>query len=113
MKKTYLLLASGDKNYLNELGIENTMGINESNIEEIAPRLLEKLGYSYSEYDCPNKECDWYEDCKIIKWLWFFDGQDINFIEKNRLKDYCSMKKAINGGLFDGIMEKMKRMQAN
>lgn len=98
------LYASGDKNYLNELDIENTIGITESNVEEIAPLLLKKLERSYNEYDCPNKECDWYEDCKIIKWLWFFDGKDITLTEKNRLNDYCSMKKAINGGLYDGIM---------
>ena len=68
------LYPGGDKNYLNELDIENTIGINEYNVEEIAPLLLERLGNSYSEYDCPDKKCDWYEDCKIIKWLWFYDG---------------------------------------
>ena len=107
------LYASGDKNYLNELDIENTIGINEYNIEEIAPLLFKKLENSYREYDCPKKDCDWYEDCKIIKWLWFFDGQDINYIDKNRLKDYCAMKMAINGGLFDGIMEKKHSLQIN
>lgn len=104
------LYASGDKNYLNELDIENTIGINESNAEEIAPLLLKKLENSYNQYDCPNNQCDWYEDCKIIKWLWFFDGESITNTGTNRLKDYCLMKKAINGGLFDGIMEKNQEL---
>ena len=103
------LYASGEKNYLNELDIENTIGINQSNVEEIAPVLFEKLGKSYKKYDCPNMECDWYEDCKIIKWLWFFDGENNNLTGKNHLKDYCSMKKAINNGLYDGITEKIKK----
>ncbi len=99
------LYAGGDKNYLTELDIENNIGINPYNIDEIAPLLVKKLETNYTVYECPNKECDWYEDCKVIKWIWFFDGAKINREGVNHIKDYCAMKKAINGALFDGIME--------
>ena len=101
------LYAGGDKNYLNELDIENTIGINNSNIDTTALLLFEKLETSYNEYNCIHSDCDWYEDCKIIKWLWFFDGTKINHSESNRINDYCEMKKCINGALYDGITEKL------
>lgn len=105
------LYASGDKNYLNELDIENTIGITDTNVKEIAPMLMQKLEKSYRKYDCGNKACDWYQDCKVIKWLWFLDDQKSSSLKGRRLEDYCSMKKAINQGLYDGIVKNRESLQ--
>ena len=102
------LYASGSKNYLNELDIENTLKINQDNIEVMAPKLFQKLEGSYKEYECKNKKCEWYDDCKIIKWLWFLDKDGNGISDNNNIKSYCAIKKAINSGLLDGIVEKSK-----
>lgn len=96
------LYANNQKNYLSELDLENSINVNDTNSGDVAKSLFEKLGKSYKENPCENKECDWYEDCRIIKWLWFYPNENIN--TKQKLLDYCKFKKVINTALYDGII---------
>jgi len=77
----------------------------------VANKLVNQLSNSYRNYDCKNSSCDLYDDCKIIKWLWFYDGTKLTLDEnKNRIKAYCKMKKVINSGLYDGIIENQENI---
>lgn len=97
------LYANNEKNYLSELDLENSLQINDKNISDVAKKMFKKLDKSYIENPCKNKECDWYEDCRLIKWLWFYPNKDVN--ENQKLLDYCRFKNVINNALYDGIME--------
>lgn len=102
------LYANDQKHYLTELDLENSIGITTNNIEEIAGNLYRKLNDSYFPNPCQDKQCDWYEDCRIIKWLWLYTHDNQNLTVDQKLKDFCNMKKAINTGLFEGIMKNQK-----
>ncbi len=99
------LYANGQRNFLSELDIENSIGISKENIEEIASKMFSKLNKSYQLNPCKNEECDWYNDCKIIKWLWFYPTDTLSREEK--LNDFCRFKKVINNALYDGITQKI------
>lgn len=97
------LYANGTNNYLSELDLENRIGINNTNTTEVASKMFNKLNNSYKDNPCNEVTCDWYEDCKIIKWLWFNETKNVTVNQK--LNDYCRFKKAVNNALFDGISE--------
>lgn len=97
------LYANGQKNYVTELDIDNIIRVNSNNIEDVSLKLFSKLSKSYKSNPCTKEDCDWYQDCKIIKWLWF---QPVNNITtEQKLNDYCRMKKVINRALYEGIMD--------
>lgn len=97
------LYANNQKNYLSELDLENSIGITKDNIESVAENMFKKLQLSYRPNPCQNTTCDWYEDCRIIKWLWLYTYDNPNMSTSKKLKDFCNMKKAINTGLLEGI----------
>lgn len=97
------LYANNQKNYLSELDLENSIGINKDNIVEVAENMFGKLKSSYQKNPCANDKCDWYEDCRIIKWLWLYTYDNPKMTVEKKLKDFCNMKKAINVGLLEGI----------
>lgn len=96
------LYANNQRNYLNELALENSLNINSSNIAEVATKLFDKLSLSYQKNPCTDTKCEWYNDCRIIKWLWFYPTPGVDSDQK--LKDYCRFKKVINNALYDGII---------
>lgn len=98
------LYAQGHNNYLSELDLENKYRIKGGDIKLEAEKLYDKLGKSYCKNPCEDKKCEWYDDCRIIKWLWTkqFPGSSINAEQK--LKDFCRLKKTINSALYDGIL---------
>lgn len=97
------LYANNQKNYLSELDIENSIGITNDNIESVAKNMFLKLNRSYIKNPCRDSECEWFEDCKFIKWLWLYTYND-NISLEQKLDAFCRMRKALNKGLFDGIM---------
>lgn len=102
------LYANNQKNYMTELDLENSIEISDTNASEVADRLYNKLHASYQPNPCENKTCDWYDDCRIIKWLWLYTYNNPNMSVEQKLKSFCELKKAINNGLYDGIMEQEK-----
>lgn len=99
------LYAQGYNNYLSELDLENTINVTDKNTKLAAEKLINKLNSSYRPNPCQNKECNWYDDCRIVKWLWVEQVPGSNIKKEQKLKDYCRMKKTINSALYDGIME--------
>lgn len=99
------LYANGMNNYLTELDLENSININNNNINEVVQGLLSKLQSSYRPNPCNNKECDWYDDCRIIKWLWLYNYNSKIISVEDKLNAFCSLKKTINSALYDGISE--------
>lgn len=100
--------ANGEKNFLSELDLENSLNVSEGNIDEIAERLYQKLGKSYVNNPCQDKSCPWYDDCRKIKWLWFHDSDKVT--AEKRLEDFCRMKKVLNDSIYNGIMKKSKEL---
>lgn len=98
------LYANDQKNYLSELDLENTIHINSENIKDVANGLYSKLHKSYLKNPCENSSCDWYEDCRIIKWLWFYTYNNPHMTSEEKLKSYCEFKKSLNTGLYEGIL---------
>ncbi|WP_028983450.1 radical SAM protein [Sporolactobacillus terrae] len=100
--------ANGEKNFLSELDLENSLNVNEGNIDEIAERLYQKLGKSYVNNPCEDKDCPWYNDCRQVKWLWFHDSNTVT--GENRIKDFCRMKKVLNEAIYVGITKKASEL---
>ena len=98
------LYAQGHDNYLSELDLENTIGITQNNIPLAAENLFAKLNKSYRPNPCTEKSCEWYDDCRIIKWLWLEKFPGSNIEGKQKLLDFCKMKKTINSALYEGIL---------
>lgn len=98
------LYANDQKNYLSELDLENSIGVTSDNISEVAENMFQKLHNSYKENPCQENDCDWYEDCRIIKWMWLHSYDNSTISIEQKLKDFCNMKKAINSGLLEGIL---------
>ncbi|MBC8059174.1 MAG: hypothetical protein H7Y18_00725 [Clostridiaceae bacterium] len=88
---------------MNELDLENSLNISSSNIEEVFKKMFKRLGQSYKVNPCENGSCDWYEDCRIIKWIWFYPTNNVT--SEQKLKDYCRFKKVTNNALYEGIVE--------
>lgn len=99
------LYANDQKNYLTELDLENSLNISAENIKEVAERTFLRLESSYKINPCQDVTCDWYEDCRIVKWLWLYPQAEKNITCDEKLRAYCEMKNAINNGLLDGIEE--------
>lgn len=97
------LYANNQLNYLNELDLENSLNLKLSNVEEVSKKMFKKLENSYKVNPCKNRDCDWYEDCRIIKWLWFYSTNNVT--SEQKLKDYCRFKKVINSALYEGIIK--------
>lgn len=94
--------ANGQRNYLTELDIDNLIGITSSNIKQVVENMFKKLEKSYRENPCSKSECEWYEDCRILKWIWVCPTQNASVEEK--LIDYCKFKNTINNAMYDGII---------
>jgi len=67
---------------------------------------------SYRPNPCKNKNCDWFEDCRIIKWLWLYNYNNPKITVDKKLNAFCSMKKAMNSGLYEGIMNTIGEINA-
>lgn len=99
------LYANNQKNYMSELDLENSIGIRKDNISDVAKMMFKKLEKSYIKNPCQDTTCEWYDDCRLIKWLWAYTYENPQITVEQKLKSFCNLKKALNNGLFDGIME--------
>lgn len=99
------LYANNQKNYMTELDLENSIGVADDNAELVAENLYKKLALSYQKNPCEDVNCDWYEDCRIIKWLWLYTYDNPDMTVGDKLKSFCALRKALNSGLLEGILE--------
>lgn len=99
------LYANNQRNYMTELDLDNSIGINSNNIEIVAERLFDKLSCSYIKNPCQETKCDWFDDCRIIKWLWAYTYEKSDITIQEKLDSFCKLKKALNNGLYDGITQ--------
>mgnify|MGYP004450388193 FL=1 len=99
------LYANNQKNYMSELDLENSIGIRGDNLPDVAEKMFKKLEDSYIPNPCQDYSCEWYDDCRLIKWLWAYTYDNAKISTEQKLKSFCNLKKALNNGLFDGIME--------
>jgi len=95
------LCYGGFPHYVIELDLENKHELNENNIDKKLPSVLNQLNRNYPELNCKDKDCEWYTDCRWVKWVWKEGFGKISVQEK--IKSYCEMKKTINTAFFEGL----------
>ena len=88
--------------YLTELPIDEKHCIMNISNEEMLKKTEKQMERSFFKYECINKDCDWYEDCQHIKWVWKMDTELISSQEK--MKDYCKFKKIISNAYYDALV---------
>jgi MoaA/NifB/PqqE/SkfB family radical SAM enzyme len=95
------LCYGGYSHYLIELDLENKHKLTRDNISRKLPRVLNQLDISYPKLNCKNTDCDWYNECKRVKWLWVNSYGGVDVEEKK--KSYCEMKKTINNAFYEAL----------
>lgn len=95
------LCYGGYNHYLLELDLENKHQLTRDNIDRKLPTVLNQLNINYPEFDCKNTNCDWYSECKRVKWLWVNSCGRVD--SKERKKSYCAMKKTINNAFYEAL----------
>lgn len=88
--------------YLTEFPIDDTFGMLHKSFADIKKVTEDQLDRSYFKYECLQKECDWYESCSHIKWVWSMQTQKYSSEEK--MKDYCRYKKVLSRAFFDALL---------
>ncbi len=88
--------------FLTELPIDDKHGILNISNDEMIKRTEKQMDRSFFEYECPNKECDWYQDCRHIKWVWKMNTDQIS--SEQKMKDYCEFKKIISNAYYDALV---------
>ena len=99
------LFAQGHRNYLSELNLENSLQVNGKNLDSAVEKLFFRLNKSYRPNPCTDTNCEWYDDCRIIKWLWMEKFPNSEISKEQKLSDFCRMRKTLNTALYNGIME--------
>ena len=89
--------------YLTEFPIDDKHNMLKLKNEDIISKTEEQINKSHVKYNCINKDCDWYEDCKHIKWVWNMDTGLISKKKKN--EDYCKLKKILSQAFYDALCE--------
>ena len=97
------LHSNGERNFITSIELEDETCFAKGPIES-AKMLFDRLNNSYINPLCKNKNCDWSEDCQLVKWTWLNETKRIS--KEVKFFDFCSLKKCVNNALFDGIMEK-------
>lgn len=88
--------------YLTELPIDDKHNMLNKDNEAVLLSTCEQIDKSYFTYDCPNRECDWYDSCHHLKWVWKMDTKILN--SKEKMKDYCKYKKVLSDAFFDALV---------
>ena len=76
------------------LGLENSHKLTTKTLKTNLPVVLDKINKNYRDLRCPDKNCEWLEDCKRVKWIWTEGFNTVTPAQKK--KSYCDMKKNIN-----------------
>ena len=91
-----------EQEYLIEFPLDDVYGYCEVSHEEALKKTNKVFERNNITYDCENKNCELYDYCKVIKWVWF---DDRNFNKGDKMKDYCKMKKALVKGYYEALYE--------
>lgn len=89
--------------FLVEFPLVDTMNIKRDGYSAVVEKLEIKMENSYSQYACPNINCDWADSCKVIKWVWKMNTDKIPTNKK--LEDYCRFKKVLSQAFYDALSE--------
>lgn len=87
--------------YLTELPIDDTHHALELNNLQLLHSTEQQLERSYFPYDCGKRDCDWYESCYRLKWVWQMETGQISAQQKQA--DYCRFKKVLSNAFFDAL----------
>lgn len=87
--------------YLTELPIDDTHHVLELSNPQMLHVTEEQLERSYFPYDCGVQDCDWYESCHRLKWVWQMKTRQVSTQQK--LADYCRFKKILSSAFFDAL----------
>lgn len=91
------------ESFLAELNMKNLYKIGEVSFSESEKIMKDRQILNYPESNCTNKECDWYEQCKKIKWLWKYKSYTVSAEQK--FKDYCKLKKVVNSAFCNALIK--------
>lgn len=80
--------------YLVEFGVApDRFNFTEDSITKRIHEFYRYVDIAYPPFDCYDKQCQWSDGCKRIKWFW-----------KDKENDYCKLKKAICDGYYHGCL---------
>ena len=89
--------------YLTELPLDDKFdSLNKTN-EELLQSTQNQLERSYFKYTCEKTDCDWYNSCNRLKWVWQMDTDDIS--REQKINDYCRYKKTLSQAFFDALVD--------
>jgi MoaA/NifB/PqqE/SkfB family radical SAM enzyme len=91
--------------FLMEFNLTNHYQIGSDNFDESIARVFERQKITYPESACEDTECDWYQDCRRVKWLWKTESETVSAEQK--FKDYCRLKKTVNSAFYDALKDKI------
>jgi len=95
------LYCGGHGHYILQLDLENSYKLTKNNTKTKLRTVLNCLNRGYLELKCKNKNCEWYNDCRRVKWIWK-EGFG-KFTSDEKIKNYCNLKKTINNAFFDAL----------
>ena len=97
----YLVSDLHKAEYITELDYENKYDILNRDFDQVFDDVLNIMGSSYVDYSCHNEQCEWYSCCRKVKWVWQHPNKNVT--KEQKIKDYCTLKKAISNAYYDGI----------
>lgn len=88
--------------YLTEFPIDDKHDMMNTPNELLICKTEKQIDRSYFAYECENRECDWYDSCRYLKWVWQMDTPEIS--AKKKMKDYCELKQVLSNAFFDALV---------
>ena len=96
------LHGNGERNFITSIELEDA-DVFAKGAEYGAELLFQRLNKSYINPLCNKTDCDWHEDCELIKWTWNNTTKRIK--KEDKLRDFCNFKQTVNNALYDGLLE--------
>lgn len=96
------LHSNGERNFITSIELEDAEALSKG-AENGAKLLIDRLNNSYINPMCQKKDCEWYEDCQLIKWTW--NNETRRITKEKKMDDFCNFKRTINTALYEGILE--------
>ncbi len=87
--------------YITDLNLSNTLKIKRGKFEKGINSVIRQLSHSSRKGDCKNYFCDWFDQCKIVKWMWYESYGRMSVDQK--MKDYCRYKKVIMSAFYHAL----------
>lgn len=89
--------------YLTEFPIDDKHDMLSLSNDKILIKTEEQIDKSYAKFICNESNCDWYDSCNRIKWVWNMHTNKISKELKNH--DYCKFKKTLSTAFYDALCE--------